>query len=472
MKYLFFLFYLIATPILAQYGLTKSGLSRNTAETTFITKNGQLLGTPTLYKSGKLLNIQTPDGKLNYKHYNNTSTSVYPNNDAEYNSFLSGKTVDKSGTLSIPNTTYSGSLPSANLLSWSNYSDLNAVIGVNQADGFAMEVSGYFIPQETGAYTFTIQGDDAVDLFIGGNFVASVYGGHGANALGTSGTANGTGQITLIKGVSYSFKVRQQEGGGGEAFYLYWRRPSQSSGTNWYQYSNELSSVQMSRMYSIPTTNLVSYLDASNYTSYGGSGTTWTDLSSNTLNGTIYNGSYSPSNDGTIVLSGSTNSYIEIPATNLLTNQTAASFSIWFNTTRNPNTGTPNCILGKSTSTGSYYGLTLIVGSNGYVSTVKSTGSNSNIDNSYATNINTWYNITITIDQTSVKNYINGVLVTTSTNNSNWSMSGDVTRIGASIDTFWTGFSGKIGAVMIYNKVLSASETTQIFESQKQRFGL
>jgi hypothetical protein len=471
MKRLFFLFYIIATPLLAQYGLTKNGFLRNTSETTYTNKNGQLQGMPSLYKSGKLLNILTPNGKLNYKHYNNTSTSSYPNSDADYNSFLSGKTVDKSGTLTIPDIIYSGSYPSANLLSWSNYGDLNAVIGVSQADGFAMEITGYFIPQETGAYTFTIQGDDAVDLFIGGNFVASVYGGHGANSLGTSGTSNGTGQITLIKGVSYSFKARQQEGGGGEAFYLYWRRPSQSSGTNWYQYSNELSSVQMSRVYNIPTTNLVSYLDASNYTSYGGSGTTWTDLSSNSLNGTIYNGSYSPFNDGSIVLNGNTNSYIEIPATNLLSNQTAASFSIWFNTARNPS-GNPNCILGKSTSTGSYYGLTLIVGSTGYTSTVKSTNSYGNIDNSYATSINTWYNITITIDQSSVKNYINGVLVTTSTNNSNWSMSSDVTRIGASIDPYWTGFSGKIGSVMIYNKVISASEVSQIFESQKHRFGL
>jgi hypothetical protein len=112
------------------------------------------------------------------------------------------------------------------------------------------------------------------------------------------------------------------------------------------------------------------------------------------------------------------------------------------------------------------------VGSSGYTSTVKSTNSNGNIDNSYATSINTWYNITITIDQTSVKNYINGVLVTSSTNNSNWSMSSDVTRIGASIDPYWTGFSGKIGSVMIYNKVISASEVSQIFESQKHRFGL
>lgn len=458
-------------PIFAQYGLSKIGKSKNTSEATFVNKNGQLIGAPTLYKTGKQLSILQPDGKLNYKHYSNTSTNSYPSDDATFISFLNGKTVDKSGVLAIPNTTYSGSFPSPNILSWSNYTNLNSVIGVNQDNGFAMEVTGFFVPQESGNYTFTIQGDDAVDLFIGGNFVASHYGGHGANSLGTAGTANGTGQINLTKGVSYTFRARQQEAAGGEAFYLYWRRPSQSSGSNWYQYSNEVSSVQMNRMYDIPTSNLVAYLDASNSTSYSGSGTTWTDLSSNALNGTISNATYSPANDGVFVLSGSTNSYIEIPSTSLLSNKNTASFSIWFNSTRNPSPPY-SCILGKSSSAGSYYGVTMLVGSSGYVTTVKTSNNSSNIDNFLSTNIDTWYNATITIDQSFVKNYINGILVSTSANNSNWSMSNDVTRIGASIDSYWSAFSGKIGAVLIYNKVLSSTEVSQIFESQKQRFGL
>lgn len=469
--YLFFItVFLINSTLFAQYALTKSGQLKNTSEATFVNKSGQLIGAPTLYKTGKQLSILQPDGKLNYKHYSNTSTNSYPSDAASFLTFLSGKTIDKTGVLAIPNNTYSGTFPTPNLLSWSNYSNLNSVIGVNQDNGFAMEVTGYFVPQESGDYTFTVQGDDAVDLFIGGVFVASHYGGHGPNSLGTSGTANGTGQINLTKGVSYSFRARHQEGAGGEAFYLYWKRPSQSSGSNWYQYSNEVSSVQMKRMYDIPTSGLVTYLDASNSTSYSGSGTTWSDLSQNALNGTISNGTYSSANEGVIVLNGSSNSYIEIPATSLLSNQTSASFSIWFNAASHPSGPPYKCLLGKSNSAGSYYGVTMVLGPSGYVTTVKN--NNYYVDNFSTTNINTWYNATVTIDQSSVKNYINGVLVTSSANNSNWYMSNDVIRIGVSIDPYWAAFSGKIGAVMVYNRVISATDASQIFESQRHRFGL
>ena len=468
---IFFLF-LSCSKLLAQYGVTRFGSSNNGSIPTYVKKDGSLSALPSLYKTGKPLSIiQNPDGKLNYKHYNNTSNNSNPSDDASYVSFLAGKTIGKSGVLSIPNTVYSGSYPSPNLLSWSSFSDLNTVIGVSQENGFAVEITGYFIPQESGNYTFTVQGDDAVDLFVGGNLVASHYGGHPPGAIGTSGTSNGTGQINLTKGVSYTFRARQQEAAGGEAFYLYWKRPSQSSGTNWYQYSNELSSVQTSRMYDIPTSGLVSYLDASNLTSYPNSGNSWIDLSPNALNGTMYNATYSSTNDGSIVLNGNLNSYIEIPSTNLLSNQTSVTFSIWFNTNRNPSSGSANCILGKSNSLGSFYGVTMILGASGYSTTVKSNAS-PNIDNSYATNINTWYNATITIDRTSVKNYINGVLVTNSSSKSDWYMSNDVTRIGVSLDSYWTGFSGKIGSVMIYNRVISATEVNQIFEYQRHRFGL
>ena len=56
---------------------------------------------------------------------------------------------------------------------------------------------------------------------------------------------------------------------------------------------------------SIVTDGLVLYLDAGNYLSYPGSGTTWTDLSSGGSNGTLTNGpTYSPDNAGSIVFDG------------------------------------------------------------------------------------------------------------------------------------------------------------------------
>lgn len=55
----------------------------------------------------------------------------------------------------------------------------------------------------------------------------------------------------------------------------------------------------------IITTGLVMYLDAGNPASYPGSGTVWTDLTGNGVNGTLVNGvGYTASNQGSLVFDG------------------------------------------------------------------------------------------------------------------------------------------------------------------------
>ena len=74
---------------------------------------------------------------------------------------------------------------------------------------------------------------------------------------------------------------------------------------------------------SVITTGLQLYLDAGNASSYPGSGTTWTDLSGNSRDGTLTNGpTYSGTNGGSIVFDGS-NDYVQ--CTGSLT-VTAATF--------------------------------------------------------------------------------------------------------------------------------------------------
>ena len=60
----------------------------------------------------------------------------------------------------------------------------------------------------------------------------------------------------------------------------------------------------------IVTDGLVLYLDAANTKSYPGSGTTWTDISGKSNNGTLTNGpTFDSGNKGTIVFDGS-NDYV------------------------------------------------------------------------------------------------------------------------------------------------------------------
>jgi len=102
---------------------------------------------------------------------------------------------------------------------------------------FTTKFEGYFIPKETGTYTFTISSDDGSDLFISGSNVANHYGRHGMAALGVR-----TGTIDLVSGSVYDFRARQYEWGGGEGLRVYWKKPSQISGSDWFLDSEEISS--------------------------------------------------------------------------------------------------------------------------------------------------------------------------------------------------------------------------------------
>ena len=91
---------------------------------------------------------------------------------------------------------------------------------------------------------------------------------------------------------------------------------------------------------SIITSGLVLHLDAGNAASYPGTGTTWTDLSGNSRNGTLTDGpTYSSANGGSIVFDG-TNDFVQCSGSVTVT---AATFVAWIN--RNGTQGTYDGIL-------------------------------------------------------------------------------------------------------------------------------
>tara|TARA_B110001454_G_scaffold120431_1_gene112418 strand:+ start:388 stop:1011 length:624 start_codon:yes stop_codon:yes gene_type:complete len=172
----------------------------------------------------------TANGQLNYEVH--TSPSSY------YASTYS-QIISNQGSLETSGTTSDSEIggPSTSdygLINFTSQSHLESVTGDVSNDDFSVSVSGYFIPQETGTYTFTCEGDDGVFFLLDGSVVASHPNGHGTSSIG-----NHTGTISLTTGTKYTLAAYMQERGGGIGLRIFWKTPSNS---NWTIHSNEISS--------------------------------------------------------------------------------------------------------------------------------------------------------------------------------------------------------------------------------------
>ena len=122
----------------------------------------------------------TANGQLNYEVHTSTSPTYYADTYSEL--------ISKQGTLETSGTTSSIGGPSTSdygLINFTHQSHLESVVGDVSNDDFSVSVSGYFIPQETGTYTFTCEGDDGVFFLLNGSVVASHPGGHGTQSIGS-----------------------------------------------------------------------------------------------------------------------------------------------------------------------------------------------------------------------------------------------------------------------------------------------
>lgn len=209
-------------------------------------------------------------------------------------------------------------------------------------------------------------------------------------------------------------------------------------------------------------------LDAGNSNSYGGTGTTWTDLTSNGLNGTLTNVTHSSNNAGYFTFNGS-NSSVQIANTTQLTNK--ATFSAWVYPNKFANSGNNNDAIITKHDQYSNNGFCLIFNNAGFSYSVKPTSNAGAVSNTYSSPINKWYYVTITMDQSQVLFYLNGALIQTNSVTTGWSFSNNVFYLGYSPDNFWGRFSGNIASVMVYNRVLTSTEISNNFNAQKLRYG-
>ncbi len=93
----------------------------------------------------------------------------------------------------------------------------------NQDNYFTLFEGNLIIPAgQGGNYKLGVDGDDAVDVYIDGNFVVGWYSGHGnCNSCLDSHSAT----INLTAG-THTIKFRHEEQAGDDNYYLYWQRPN------------------------------------------------------------------------------------------------------------------------------------------------------------------------------------------------------------------------------------------------------
>ena len=208
------------------------------------------------------------------------------------------------------------------------------------------------------------------------------------------------------------------------------------------------------------------HYDASNPTSYPGTGSTWYDLSGNNRNGTLVNNSgFNSAVAGGVLTFNGTNQYIN---TTYIPSPTC-TISIWFY--NNLNYSDWNRGIFSTFALGNYNGFymgTSSVGSFNPSLNIWYNGNSALYSISSVMTINRWYNITVTSGSGTISIYLNGVLKNTISGSTNHA---DVLNIGRTRfdNNYWSGY---IGNTMVYDRVLSAAEVTQNFNTLKTNFGL
>jgi hypothetical protein len=219
---------------------------------------------------------------------------------------------------------------------------------------------------------------------------------------------------------------------------------------------------------------LVLALDAADTNSYPGSGSTWTDLSGNGNDGTLTNGpTYSSDNSGYFSFDG-VDDNISIAYDASLKPTTAISMEA-FCYIQNNGTSWASLIQypqDSSTHTSPFFDWAIYFNmSSRYLHTRIDGEAASSPNNVW--NFNEWVHVAITFENQSVKYYVNGNNVGSSS----------VTKTSITYDAdnpVYIGknasggepFEGRLSNIKVYNKALTASEVKQNFNALRGRFGI
>jgi HYR domain/PA14 domain/Secretion system C-terminal sorting domain len=102
----------------------------------------------------------------------------------------------------------------------------------NLVDNYGVRVRGFITPTVTGAYTFTVTGDDETRLFFAADGLAASATkiaeiiGYTAETEFVKYPSQKSAAINLIAGKDYYIELLQKEGAGGDGWGVYWTGPS------------------------------------------------------------------------------------------------------------------------------------------------------------------------------------------------------------------------------------------------------
>lgn len=230
----------------------------------------------------------------------------------------------------------------------------------------------------------------------------------------------------------------------------------------------------------IVTSGLLVHLDASNSSSYSGSGTTWSDLSGNGNHATLGNGvTYSNEHSGSMSFDG-VDDYISMPSSSFPT----GNFPFSVDTVVNWENGYHDVLF--------YYGYdrgqpeTPVFSINNSNHLVFEFGSGHGyLEGTTSLTQNQNYLLTVTYSGSEINLYIDGQLEATRaysganlrTDNA---VNGDNAAIGQTFSNFgnvdtphgYGRFKGEIPEFRFYNKALTQEEVTQNYDALKTKYGL
>ena len=242
------------------------------------------------------------------------------------------------------------------------------------------------------------------------------------------------------------------------------RMVSSSQVSDWFNQDGDLSVPSRINTPNIVVDGLVLNLDAGNISSYPGTGTTWTDLSSSPTNATLVNGvTYNSSNEGHLLFDG-TNDYATVSSSSKFAFGTGdftletwiypQSFSNYLHMIALPDQNT--FALKANVSDGQIYY---------YNPSYTTYGSTSG----WTLTLNAWNHVVFKRESSVGYAFLNAV--------SKGSKTGFTSNFSAQTLNIHNGYGSefaacKISSVRIYNKALTSNEVNNNFNVTKSRYGL
>jgi len=219
------------------------------------------------------------------------------------------------------------------------------------------------------------------------------------------------------------------------------------------------------------TAGTMLYLDAGQTRSYSGSGTTWTDLSSNTNNATI-TGSPPFTSAGTasyFSFNGAGTQYASTPTGKYNTTYTGKTTFFAARMNASFGSGLYRCLFGSASGSRNF-NTYIYSPSSGTYELHGSFGSGAILSNPLSLTTGQWFTVGVTQDASgNMTGYFNGQSVYSATGQTlaQWSSNGG--EVVAYSDNYWYG---DIAVTAIYSRALSAAEMSQNHSAVRLRYGV